>query len=156
MIENKDEDKAYLFSYGSMKKGFYNSYMLSEQEFIGEVTTVAGYEMYPSSDYYFPYMFKTIDNGLNIKGELYLVDNDFIKNTIDKIENVDGGQYVRRNIEVILPSGQKIWSFAYIATSNITEKHCDKGYMINEWTKEMERKGFFANAYIESMSARYN
>ena len=69
------EDINYLFVYGTLKRGFVNSYFLRNSDFIGKATTQDRFDVY---DVGFPCAYPNED-GKFIIGEVYkLTDEDFI------------------------------------------------------------------------------
>lgn len=148
-----NDNKAFLFVYGSMKKNFFNSYLLKEQEFFGVATTRNKYKMYPSDDYLYPYLFTSdIENGNEIHGELYLVDMEYLKSVIDKVEGVDIGHYKRETLTVVTEEQEEVMAFVYIASSLVDSILFDEDASLSEWTKHQEQKGLRANSYLNSLS----
>ena len=74
----------YLFVYGTLKKGFCNSYLLNGQEFIKEASTDNDYKMVDFKGMY-PYLFNE-DGGFKIKGEIYKVSD----NCLDELDRFEG------------------------------------------------------------------
>ena len=128
----------YIFVYGTLKRGYSNqdllgnAIQLGEAEYIGEVITVDKYCMrkYPGSWFNYPYLYdKPIDN---IKGELYLVDND----TLTKIDHYEGvpDLYYRKLIEVRNQHEEMFSAWVYC----IKEIPEIIGDPLVEWTLEQE------------------
>ena len=74
-----------IFVYGTLKRGFRNSYFLSGQEFLGEAETSADFRLFDGV--HFPAMVEYPQNGVKVKGELWKVD-DAHKRHIDRLEGV--------------------------------------------------------------------
>lgn len=147
--------KKIVFVYGSLKRGFYNEHFLKSAKLISkEATTQDKYELYPSADYFFPYLFNQIDynKGCHIKGELYEVDNEFIVGTLDVLEGVDKGLYSRKTGYVRSLSGSVFKSEIYIANESLydTDMIDFLPSSLDEWTLENEQCGIDTERYIKN------
>jgi len=106
---------------------------------VSACSTVEKYEMYPALNYAFPFLF-TSDREIvkNIKGELYKVDNELLKE-LDIFEGVDSGFYKRKKIYVNA-NNSKVRVHCYIANAidaviaNIEFTPSP----LEEWTKKYE------------------
>jgi len=87
-----------LFVYGSLKRGCYNNYLLTQggAKFLGECK-IAGYELYTTHGY-FPYMVES-NNSSKVKGELWEVPEE----TYQRIRRMElGAGYVEVEKEGII------------------------------------------------------
>lgn len=147
--------KKNIFVYGSLKKGFYNEHFLKNAKLIAkDAITQRKYELYPSIDYFFPYLFSEIDydKSCHIKGELYEVDEVFLAKTLDVLEGVDQGLYSRETCYVSSSSGSKLKAEIYIANESLydTDMIDFLPKSLSEWTIENEHCGITTEQYIES------
>ena len=88
-----------VFTYGTLKKGFHNHYLLEDSKFIGEAVTKNKYGLYPSVCGSFPFALKS-KNDIEIIGEVYDVDNY----TLARLDALEGYPvlYLKEEIEVVL------------------------------------------------------
>ena len=96
-----------VFVYGTLKKGFYNHYLLNASDgqllgtskFLGEATTCASFVLL---DCGFPYMCdpkKQPNHDANpVRGEVYEVYDNSIMADLDYLEGVDFDHYHRKQI----------------------------------------------------------
>ena len=77
--------KTLLFVYGTLKRGLKSHHFLSRQEFVAEATTMPLYRLYALG--WHPGMVLDPDNGLEIRGELWLVDGECLAK-LDAFEGV--------------------------------------------------------------------
>ena len=89
--------KTILFVYGTLKRGQKNAHMLVGQEYLGEATTMPLYRLYHFG--WHPGMVLDTDNGLDVKGELYAVDDETLAK-LDEYEGLATGWYVRADVAV--------------------------------------------------------
>lgn len=75
--------KAVVFVYGTLKKGGRLSCHMSGQKFLGEAKTAPRYRLYNIS--WFPGLKEDEDEGKEIEGELYEVDEQCLAN-LDRVE----------------------------------------------------------------------
>ena len=128
--------KCYLFAYGSMKKDFINHDRLINEKFIGNAITKNKYNMYPDSLYLFPYAIEK-EKVQHLKGELYLLENDNIKN-IDRFEGVPDFYY--RKLIPVICNDVEIKAYIYFrafSNSNSFENQLP----IDSWKKDFENFG---------------
>lgn len=147
--------KKIVFVYGSLKRGFYNEHFLKDAKLISkEATTQEKYELYPSSDYFFPYLFSEIDydKSRHINGELYEVDDKFLNDTLDLLEGVDKGLYSRSSCDVRSASGSDFKAEIYIANETLydTDMIDFLPFSLSEWTLDSEQCGIATEQYIKN------
>lgn len=77
--------KTNLFVYGTLKRGQKNHHFLAGQEFIGEAATMPLYRLYALG--WYPGLVLDVDDGLEVQGELWAVDDDALAK-MDAFEGV--------------------------------------------------------------------
>lgn len=87
-----------MFVYGTSKRGFPNSGLLSGATFLGEFRTVVAYPLVVGGAYFSPYLLDLPGKGTRVKGEVYAVSDSMLQ-TLDRTENV-GPNYCRKVIKV--------------------------------------------------------
>jgi len=130
----------YLFVYGSIKKGFSNDYILKDAKLIAkEAITKDRFLMYPAKHYQYPYVVipKSKNEAKQIKGELYKVSEDYLKNVIDVFEECP--TYYNR-IETKILANQKIYNAQIYIKSDLTPEELDKSIILDKWSKHLEKK----------------
>lgn len=121
-----------IFTYGSLKKGFFNHHVVEDSRFIMKTTTEEKYDMVSFGLY--PAVKESVKNKL-IQGELYEV-NVNILNRIDYIES--NGYYYQRKLIMVNGYDHPVWMYFIIneaisdAVDNITDKHG-----IVSWSKQI-------------------
>lgn len=87
-----------IFVYGTLKRGFGNSRFLNGQEFIGVAETSPDYRLFDGGA--FPAMIECPAKGLNIKGEIWRIDNS-CRRMIDCLEGINHGLYKRIPVTLV-------------------------------------------------------
>ncbi len=100
-----------VFVYGTLKSGFSNHSRLKGSKFIKECSTSSDYTMYSVNGWY-P---AVVEQGnTSIKGELYLVSDEVLFNSLDILEgyNKDNntGMYLRKKIEI---EEEQVYTYIY-------------------------------------------
>jgi gamma-glutamylcyclotransferase (GGCT)/AIG2-like uncharacterized protein YtfP len=110
-----------LFVYGTLKKNQRNNHILTTNNgvLIDECISIKKYPMY-NSKYQFPFLINKPEFGFQIKGELWDVPENKIKN-IDKFEDVPH-LYYKENIDVLTDKLNVVQAVAYFKTEEKTEK----------------------------------
>ncbi len=85
-----------LFVYGTLKRGQRNHHLIQSQKFLDEATTMPLYRLYALG--WFPGMVLDVDNGLEVKGELWEVDDA----TLEKMDEYEGvpDLFVRQDVAI--------------------------------------------------------
>ncbi len=99
-----------LFVYGTLKRGYHNSFYLEGSKFIGEDFTINKYFMAVSG--YIPFVFEDwMEHEFKgfIKGEVYLVDSF----TLKKIDRLENHPYDYRRKKVKLKRFGEAWLYFY-------------------------------------------
>jgi len=96
-----------VFVYGTLKRGFWNNYLLEDAEFLGEGTTLEKFKLFTVG---FPYAVPD-KSGLPLRGEVYRV----CKGTLKRLDRLEGypSHYRRKEVEVRLDSGEVIKAIIY-------------------------------------------
>ncbi len=101
---NKDNN---LFVYGTLKRGFGNSYILRNSEFIGSAVSEEKFVIY---DCGFPCAYPDY-NGKRLSGEIYnLTDEDFI--FTDRLES--NGSLYNREVQDFIFRGELVSAWIYV------------------------------------------
>jgi gamma-glutamylcyclotransferase (GGCT)/AIG2-like uncharacterized protein YtfP len=101
-------NKTLLFVYGTLKRGLASHHLISDQEFVGEATTMPLYRLYGVS--WHPGMVPDRENGLDIRGELWLVDAECLAK-LDEFEGVPDS-FVRSEV-VVRDTFQPVQAYFY-------------------------------------------
>jgi len=122
----------YVFVYGTLKKGFENNHFLDGAKFIGNATTKQKFPMVNIVKAY-PYIIDDVDNGYNIKGELYKID----KTILDRLDILEGypEHYDRREI-IVISDTKEFSAIVYFVKDNID-------YTNLELLEEFEKDEFY-------------
>jgi len=88
------------FVYGTLKRGGRYHHLLTEQKFLGEAHTVAGYTLYQPADY--PGMVRADEDTEGVTGELWEV-SDSCLTKLDALEGLTQKLYERIPIALLSP-----------------------------------------------------
>ncbi|GJD11598.1 Gamma-glutamylaminecyclotransferase [Galdieria sulphuraria] len=105
----------WVFVYGTLKRSFPNSHLLEDGAlFEGDFMTCDKYPLVIGGPYYSPYLLDMKGYGNNVRGELYRVSSESLKE-LDKLENV-GVNYTRRVIPIYSVKDRSfiVKAFAYL------------------------------------------
>lgn len=89
--------KTTLFVYGTLKRGQKGHHLVASQEFLGEATTMPLYRLYGLG--WHPGMVLDTENGLEIKGELWAVDDETLAK-LDEYEGLAEAFYTRGDVAI--------------------------------------------------------
>jgi len=119
----------YLFVYGTLKRGFWNSALLKRAKPVGEGKTRERFKLYTVG---YPYAVPD-SKGLPLKGEVYIVDSK----TLKEVDNLEGYpyHYKRKSVEVELSDGRVVKALLYYAENPRGEPLPPKG-KVYEWEGE--------------------
>ncbi|KAA8498944.1 Gamma-glutamylaminecyclotransferase [Porphyridium purpureum] len=92
-----------VFVYGTLKRSFPNSHLLSNAMFVGEFRTVQQYPLVVGGPWFSPYLLNMQGKGQKVKGEVYIVDDGELAK-LDELENI-GVNYTRKVIPVDVDDG---------------------------------------------------
>jgi gamma-glutamylcyclotransferase (GGCT)/AIG2-like uncharacterized protein YtfP len=101
------DEKATLFFYGSLKRGYSNHRLIADQEYLGEAATEAGYRIIEIGQY--GGMIRDEISPLRIKGELWAVDAKCLAK-LDEFESAEGS-WVR--LPVAVPGWTGVQSYCW-------------------------------------------
>ena len=73
--------ETYIFTYGTLKRGFSNSYFLDDAIFVSSAITCEKYQMYPCIGNGYPFLIKSEKNH-QIKGEVFKTNSKIILNRL--------------------------------------------------------------------------
>lgn len=118
-----------IFVYGTLKKGFSNHWYLEKSKYLGIGKTIPKYQMYPSKNYFFPFLLKSEPNN-NIVGEVYEIDEKTLieLNILEDFPNM----YLRELIDVEFEDGNIIKAYIYYKNEE-NYKNFIIYKKINEW-----------------------
>jgi gamma-glutamylaminecyclotransferase len=127
-----------VFVYGTLKRGMFNHKLIQNEKFIGIAQTTNHYKYsLVLSKWGFPYLLETNEEkmgSLAIKGELYEVSDEVLE-LLDELENIKGGLYQRKVIDVLLADCLTTMKcFAYIAGEKENKSNLPT---IEEYTQEI-------------------
>ena len=99
LVTNMQQEKKHLiFTYGTLKRGFWNHRLLVDAEFIGEFATASDYKIYCNGSY--PYLIEAgSDKGVPVEGEIYRVSDAELARC-DRLEGHPSA-YTRKPIKII-------------------------------------------------------
>jgi len=100
-------EKAILFFYGSLKRGYSNHRLIADQEFLGEAATEPGYRIIELGQY--GGMIRDENSTLRVKGELWAVDANCLAR-LDEFESAEG-LWVR--LPVAIPGWTGVQSYCW-------------------------------------------
>lgn len=101
MTERKaDQAKQHVFVYGTLKRGFRNNVLLEGYDVVQEAVTTPKYRMFDCGSY--PGLVKD-ENGYEVHGEIYLVDNK----TMEQLDHLEGTPFLYQRGEIKLANFDK-------------------------------------------------
>lgn len=112
--------------YGTLKAGFRLHGCLEGQKFLGKCLTQANYRMHSVGGMYPALVEVDPGKGVQIKGELYEVSDECLKQ-LDRVEGISSGLYSRKTVSLYSPELEGV--FVYI-WGNRGKLGADCG---NEW-----------------------
>lgn len=103
-----------LFVYGTLKQGGGNHAVLSDQSFVGEARTVAGFRLFDLGEY--PGMIADPNSAVRVTGEVWSVSDEALTR-LDAFEGVPEGLYRRVAISLERPfSEEAVQTYLYART----------------------------------------
>lgn len=125
----------YILTYGTLKKGFYNHYLIEHLEYVDEAMTCEKFQMYPSVNYAFPFVIKSEKNN-QIFGEVYKLTSSKDLDLLDELEGYPD-LYIREEIEIMLSIGRKINAIMYFKNEINYKEHIKLDEPILEWAEDV-------------------
>lgn len=109
------------FVYGTLKQGFSNHWLIEDvvgaghAQFLGVAKTKERYPLV-CGPFQVPFLLNMPNSGLQVKGELYAVDQSALQ-LLDELEGVSKGHYERRPLVLtgLQPGSHEILAEAYFA-----------------------------------------
>lgn len=139
-------DSRLIFTYGTLKRGFPNHFLMEnligagDVVFVGEYTTVETFPLV-CGPYGIPYLINIPGSGNRVRGELYKVKGSGL-GPLDDLEGIERGHYERLPVIVAGDGGEKVVAEAYFGHKSFGEgmwKRCGElGF--EEFTMEMGEK----------------
>lgn len=129
------KNSRYIFTYGTLKRGFCNNGLIEHLIYIDEAKTIEKYQMYPCVNYAFPFVIKSEKNH-QIFGEVYALESldDLI--LLDELEGYPT-LYLREIVKIKLSNGEIIEAIMYLKNEENHEEFIKKDEPILEWTKDI-------------------
>ena len=103
--------ETYIFTYGTLKRGFSNSYFLDDAIFVSKASTCEKYQMYPCIGKGYPFVIKSEKNNF-IKGEVFKTNSKEILKRLDELEGYTD-LYLKEFVKVKLETNQIIDALIY-------------------------------------------
>ena len=131
---NKATPPIFLFTYGTLMRGYHNHHRLHGSPFLGRAVTAAAYGLYDCGAY--PGMAKEKGKGSFIKGEVYQISED----TLADCDVLEGHPhyYKREEIEVrVGDAGASAKAWAYFITY---PNYLHWQPIGDQWPAEVDRK----------------
>lgn len=104
-----------LFVYGTLKRGYGNhDGWMAHAEFIDESLTCEPFPLVLNGDRYAPVLVDAEGHGLQVRGELYRVDETVLDglDRLERVNDLDG--YRRRRLAVVDSGGQPFAAWCYL------------------------------------------
>lgn len=124
-------NEVYIFTYGTLKRGFMNNYFLDGAIFVSPAITCEKYQMYPCIGNAYPFLIKSEKNH-RIKGEVFKTDSQEILDKLDALEGYPD-LYLKEFIKVELENKQIIEALIYFKNEKTNLKSIDFSNPIVEW-----------------------
>lgn len=121
----------YIFTYGTLKRGFVNNYFLDDAIFISTAITVEKYQMYPSIGNAYPFLIKR-EKKYQIKGEVFKTNSQKILDSLDELEGYPD-LYLKEFIKVELENKKIIEALVYFKNEKNNLDAVDYSKPIIEW-----------------------
>lgn len=121
----------YIFTYGTLKRGFVNNYFLDDAIFISTAITVEKYQMYPSIGNAYPFLIKS-EKKYQIKGEVFKTNSQQILDSLDELEGYPD-LYLKEFIKVELENKKIIEALVYFKNEKNNLYAVDYSKPIIEW-----------------------
>ena len=131
MKKKRIYQKKYVFTYGTLKRGFVNNYFLNDAIFIDTAITCDKFQMYPCTGFGYPFVIKSEKNN-QIKGEVFEIQSQEQEDSLDMLEGVPC-LYIKEIIKVELKSGKIIDALIYIKNEKNHINFMDRSVPLIEW-----------------------
>ncbi len=123
----EDESTIYVFTYGTLKRGQGNHYLLEDSVFVEEAT-VQGYGLTPGGG--FPYAIPC--SNMTARGEVYAVE----EHTMARLDGLEGFpyHYTRDWVDVRLRCGMWVQAWIYVSAQPDHQRH--RGTLVESWERQ--------------------
>lgn len=129
------QNSTYIFTYGTLKRGFTNNFILDGTTFISTGITEKKYQIYPCTNFAFPFLIKS-EQKQCIKGEVFEVTSNEILKKLDILEGYPD-LYLKEFIQVKLNDNQTVRALTYFKNEDTNTDIIEKTFPISEWTKDI-------------------
>ncbi|CAI9090898.1 OLC1v1025778C1 [Oldenlandia corymbosa var. corymbosa] len=141
-----EENTRLIFTYGTLKRGFFNHKLMEElfstrdASFVGEYTTVESFPLVVGP-FGIPFLINLKGLGHRVSGELYAVSGRGLAR-LDELEGITTGHYERLPVEVVDCDGVVVATEVYFAHHGFGEAMWKKSgeVALREYTKEMRAR----------------
>lgn len=121
----------YIFTYGTLKRGFSNNHFLNDALFVSNSITCEKYSMYPCTNNMFPFLIKS-EKKHQIKGEVFKTNSKKLLDDLDYLEGYPN-LYLREFINVKLENNSIVKALVYFKNEDTHLNTVDYSKPINEW-----------------------
>ena len=122
----------YIFTYGTLKRGFPNHYFLIEDAvFVSNAITCEKYQMYPCTNKKFPFLIKS-QKVQQIKGEVFKTNSEELLDDLDDLEGYPN-LYLKEFIDVELYNKEIVKALVYVKNEKTFLNSVDYSTPLNEW-----------------------
>lgn len=143
-----------VFVYGTLKRGYPNSHLLTNAELEGHFETEEKFPLVVGGEFYSPYLLNRQGEGYNVRGEVYRVDDDMLEK-LDELERV-GINYTRKPVAVRDGQGTRTEVLAYLKcnyTRDLLEAEYLPEYKDKRYVPRHMRNKVVAERQKERMAA---
>lgn len=119
-----------IFTYGTLKRGFSNNYLLSTSKFISNGVTKDKFGLFPSACGRFPFALESISD-TNIKGEIWEIS----KKTERQLDILEGFPflYTKKKVKIKNDINETVTAIMYIKNEDFYPDAINYDIKINEW-----------------------
>lgn len=121
----------YIFTYGTLKRGFSNNHFLNDALFVSNSITCENYCMYPCTNNMFPFLIKS-EKKYQIKGEVFKTNSKKLLDDLDYLERYPN-LYLKEFINVKLENNSIVKALVYFKNEDTHLNTVDYSKPINEW-----------------------
>lgn len=121
----------YIFTYGTLKRGFSNNHFLNDALFVSNSITCENYSMYPCTNNMFPFLIKS-EKKYQIKGEVFKTNSKKLLDDLDYLERYPN-LYLKEFINVKLENNSIVKALVYFKNEDTHLNTVDYSKPINEW-----------------------
>ncbi|MCT7540363.1 MULTISPECIES: gamma-glutamylcyclotransferase family protein [Aliarcobacter] len=123
----------YIFTYGTLKRGFKNHYLLlDDATFVSNAITCEKYQMYPCINKSFPFLIKS-EKVQQIRGEVFKTSSSELLDVLDFLEGYPN-LYIKKIIDVELENKDIVKALVYVKNEDTNLNSVDYTTPLNEWS----------------------